>query len=474
MQISRFYINGSWRESALSRPVRNPYSGDETGRVWQASGSDIADAISGAAEAFAQTRSLTSHERWEILSAISDGVKKEKERLARLITTETGKPISSSRVEVERAIFTFLTAAEEAKRLNGDVLPLDLSPQSGQRMGIVRRFPLGPVAGITPFNFPLNLVAHKVGPAIAAGNSIVLKPSSSAPLIAIALAEIVQRTALPRGGFSVVPCLANEANQLITDERIKLVSFTGSPAVGWPIKERAGRKRVVLELGGNAGVIIDADADLGYALPRIVSASFGNAGQSCIAVQRVFVHQSLFSRFLEEFVPLSKAVPVGDPVDEKTMVGPMITEGAAKRVESWIDEARGAGARVLCGGGRRGAMLDPTVIVDVTPEMNVCAEEVFAPVVTVEPFAEFAEAIARVNNSRFGLQAGVFTNTLSHVMTAYRGLEVGGVMVNDVPTYRIDHMPYGGVKESGFGREGVKYAIEEMTELKLLGINMIP
>jgi acyl-CoA reductase-like NAD-dependent aldehyde dehydrogenase len=473
MHVSRFYVNGGWRESALNRPVRNPFSGEEVGKVWQASGSDIADAISGAAAAFAQTRSLSSHDRWEILKAISDGVTKEKERLARLITTETGKPVSFSRIEVERAIFTFLTAAEEAKRLHGEVLPLDLSPQSGQRMGIVRRFPLGPVAGITPFNFPLNLVAHKVGPAIAAGNPIVLKPSSNAPLIALALGEIVERTTLPRGGFSIVPCLASEADQLITDERIKLVSFTGSPAVGWPIKERVGRKRVVLELGGNAGVIVDGDADLEFALPRIVSASFGNAGQSCIAVQRVFVQKSLLPRFIEEFVRLSKAVPVGDPFDEKTVVGPMITEDAARKVESWIGEARHGGAKVLCGGERKGALLEPTVIVDVDPGMSVCAQEVFAPVVTVEPFVEFAEVIAKVNNSRFGLQAGIFSNTLSHVMLAYHSLEVGGVMANDVPTYRIDHMPYGGVKDSGFGREGVKYAIEEMTEMKLLGINMI-
>jgi glyceraldehyde-3-phosphate dehydrogenase (NADP+) len=474
MESSRFYINGVWRSSSISRPVVNPYSNDEVGRVWQASASDIADAITGAVEAFEKTRRLSSHDRWEILKSIGEGVGREKDRLARLITTETGKPITSSRLEVERAIFTFQTASEEAKRLNGEVLPLDLSPNAGRRMGIVRRFPLGPVAGITPFNFPLNLVAHKVGPAIAAGNPIVLKPSSSSPLVALALAEIVDMTPLPKGGFSVIPCLAEEADQLITDKGIKLVSFTGSPVVGWTIKERAGRKRVVLELGGNAGVIVDAGANLAYALPKIVSGSYGNAGQSCIAVQRIFVDGSIFPGFLGEFVRLSMSVPVGDPFDEKTVVGPMITEEAAKRVESWIEEARHAGARVLCGGHRTGATLDPTVIVDVSPDMNVCAEEVFAPVVTVEPFSEFADAIAMVNNSRFGLQAGIFSDSLVNVMSGYDGLDVGGVIVNDVPTYRMDHMPYGGVKDSGFGREGVKYAIEEMTELKLLGMNIIP
>ncbi len=474
MPSERFYIGGTWRESSLARDVVNPFSGTVTGSVWQASGTDIAEAITAAQGAFERTRRLTSLERSEALRAVAADVMREKERLAGLITAETGKPIRFSRIEVERAVFTFQTASEEAKRLNGEVLPLDLSPNPEKRMGLVRRFPIGPIGGITPFNFPLNLVAHKVGPAIAAGNPIVLKPSSNAPLIALALAEIVDRTGLPKGAFNVVPCAADEADQLITDERIRLLSFTGSPAVGWKIKARGGKKRVVLELGGNAGVIIDGDANLDYVLPRVVLGAYANAGQSCIAVQRIFVHEAIFPLFLERLVESSEAVSVGDPMDEKTVVGPMITEEAAKRVESWISEARSCGARVLCGGGRRGAILEPTVLVDVTPEMNVCAEEVFAPVVTVESFVDFAEAIEKVNHSRFGLQAGVFSNSLAHVMSAYEKLDVGGVMVNDVPTYRIDHMPYGGVKDSGFGREGVRYAIEEMTEMKLLGINILP
>ncbi len=474
MESSRFYSNGRWKESSLHREVVNPYTNATVGSVWQASQADIEEAIASAVIAFEQTRRLSSHERWQILSTVADGVLDEKERLAGLITTETGKPIRFSRIEVERAVFTLQTASEEAKRLGGEILPLDLSANSGRRLGLVRRFPLGPVAGITPFNFPLNLVAHKVGPAIAAGDPILIKPSSGAPSAALALAEIVGRTDLPKGGLSILPCAADEAAQLITDERIKLISFTGSPPVGWAIKQRAGKKRVVLELGGNAGVIVDGDADIDYALPRILSGAFASAGQSCIAVQRVFVQERIFPLFLQRFVDLTRALAVGDPFDEKTVVGPMITEGAAEKVESWIAEARGAGATVVCGGRRRGAVLEPTVLVDVSSGLKVCTEEVFAPVVTLAPFASFEDAIGKVNDSRFGLQAGVFSNNLGNVMSAYDRLEVGGVIVNDVPTYRIDHMPYGGVKESGFGREGVKYAIEEMTELKLLGMNILP
>lgn len=473
MNPSRFLVNGQWRSSSVQRPVRNPFTGTVVGEVYQASPSDIDDAIAGAVDAFAQTRRLSSHQRWSILSSISAGIDAQKERLAQLITAEMGKPISAARLEVERAVFTFLTAAEEAKRIGGEVLPLDLAPNAGNRVGIVRRFPLGPVGGITPFNFPINLVAHKVGPAIAACDPIVLKPSSSAPMVALALAEIVDASELPKGGLNVVPCLANEAEQLVVDQRLKLISFTGSPPVGWSIKQRAGKKRVVLELGGNAGVIVDRDADLDYALPRIVWGSYGTAGQSCIAVQRIFVHEAVYPGFVQRFVDLSKRVATGDPTDSGTVVGPMITELAARKVEGWIQDAVAGGAKVLCGGKRSGAVLEPTVVVGVKPEMNLCGEEVFAPVVTVEPFKEFATAVQLVNNSKYGLQAGVFSNSMNHVLYAYENLEVGGVIVNDVPTYRIDHMPYGGTKDSGFGREGLRYAIEEMTEMKLLGMNIL-
>ena len=474
MESSKFLVNGVWRGSGVTRSVVNPFTNRVVGEVCQASEGDIDLAITAAVQAFARTRRLSSHDRSTALFFIARELEAEKERLAKLITAETGKPITFSRTEVDRSVFTFLTAAEEAKRIEGVVLPLDLAANSGNRIGLVRRFPLGPVGAITPFNFPLNLVAHKVGPALAAGNTVVLKPSSSAPLIALALAEIVSRSGLPEGSINVVPCLAGESNQLIVDKRVKLLSFTGSPSVGWSLKERAGKKRVLLELGGNAGVIVDKDADLEYALQRIALGAYGNAGQSCIAVQRVFVHESVFAGFLERFISLSAAQPAGDPEDSRTVVGPMITEKAAQKVEEWIAEAVAGGARLQCGGRRKGALLEPTVLTDVRATMNVCAREVFAPVATVEPFRDFTQAIGMVNDSLYGLQAGVFTNSMSNVLQAFEELEVGGVMVNDAPTYRIDHMPYGGVKDSGFGREGIRYAIEEMTELKLLGLNILP
>jgi acyl-CoA reductase-like NAD-dependent aldehyde dehydrogenase len=474
VEAARFYSHGQWQTSSVKRPVTNPFDGHVVGEVFQASSEDILRAIEDGTRAFSQTRELSSLERSSILSAIAQAVDSRREKLASLITEETGKPISSSRSEVERAVFTFQTSSEEAKRIGGEVLPLDLSPGGGRRIGIVRRFPLGLVAGITPFNFPLNLVAHKVGPALASGDPVILKPSSNAPLTSLALAEIVDNTNLPKGAFSVLPCLSAEADQLVVNERVKLISFTGSPPVGWSIKERAGKKRVLLELGGNAGVILDRDSNLPYALKRIVWGAYGNAGQSCISVQRIYVHQSLWKDFLPKFVELSRSVLWGDPRNEETLVGPMISEAAAQKVEAWLKEASSQGARILTGGRRHGALLEPTVLVDVKPEMPLCAEEVFAPLVTLEPFEEFSDALQRVNHSRFGLQAGIFSNSFQNIFLAYEQLEVGGVVVNDVPTYRIDHMPYGGVKDSGFGREGVRYAIEEMTERKLLAMHILP
>ena len=471
MEPAKFFVAGEFRSSESKRPVSNPFDNTLVGQVCQASRTDIEDALLAATEVFQQTRLLTAYDRSIVLSSIAKGIESEKEKFAATITAETGKPISFSRTEVDRSIFTFTVAAEEAKRLEGSMLPLDIAAQSGDRVALVRRFPLGPVAGITPFNFPLNLVAHKLGPAIAAGNTMVLKPSSKAPLVALLLAAVVQKTRLPKGAFNVVPCLAGEAEQMIIDERIKLISFTGSPAVGWDIKARAGKKRVLLELGGNAGVIVDKDADIEYALKRIAQGAYGNAGQSCISVQRIFVHHTIFEQFSEQLVKLTKAIATGDPLNERTVVGPMIDEEAAQKVHSWIREAEAGGAQVLCGGKRSGAVLHPTVLTGVAPDMKVSCQEVFAPVVTLTRFVDFGEAVALVNNSAYGLQAAVFTNNLAHVFYAYRELEVGGVIINDSSTYRMDHMPYGGVKDSGFGREGVRYAIEEMMEMKLLGLN---
>jgi len=471
MNREAFFIGGSWRMSDRVRPVVNPYEGKTVAEVCQASAAEIEEAIGAAVAAFEEMRRLSSRERSGILAAASRDLGARREEFAHLITSETGKPISFSRVEADRAVFTLQVASEEASRLEGSMLPLDLVPGSEGRMALVRRFPIGPVAAITPFNFPLNLVAHKLGPAFAVGNPVVLKPSSSAPVTALALARIFEATGLPKGGLNVVPCLSDEAGQLVEDTRLKLITFTGSPAVGWALKSRAGKKKVTLELGGNAAVVVDASADVGLALRRTVAGAFGNAGQSCIAVQRVFVHESLRDSFIGQLVELTKTVATGDPSDERTVVGPMITVQAAKQVEEWILSAVSAGARVLCGGRRREAILEPTVIVDAPPDQPVCAQEVFAPVVVVEAFSSFEQALDRVNDSSFGLQAGLFSDSLRHVLMAYDRLELGGLIVNDSSAYRIDHMPYGGVKDSGFGREGLRYAIEEMTEQKLLALN---
>lgn len=471
MEASKFLVGGAWRASRETRPVINPYNNSVVGEVCQSSSQDIDDAISAASASFHKTRQLQSYERAAILSYIARELEANKEKFARLITAETGKPISFSRSEVDRSVFTFQYAAEEAKRLEGTVLSLDLAAHASNRFGIVRRFPLGVIGAITPFNFPINLVAHKLAPAIAAGNSFVLKPSSNAPMTALLLGEIILKSGYPTEAINIIPCSGSKANQLIADERVKLISFTGSPAVGWPLKMKAGKKRVLLELGGNAAVIVDKGTNLSASVKRIASGAYGNAGQSCIAVQRIYVHKELYQSLLDEFVAISVATKVGDPADEATVVGPMIDESSAKKVEEWIAEAVYDGARILCGGKRRGAVLDPTVLADVKPDMKVSCQEVFAPVVTIEPFDNFEQAVEMVNNSDYGLQSGVFTNDLSHVLHAYLTLEVGGVIINDYPTFRIDHMPYGGVKDSGFGREGVKYAIEEMTEPKLLVIN---
>lgn len=473
MEPRPFLVNGEWRTSSRIRTVHHPYFDDPAGMVCQASERDIGDAITAATLAFPHTAALGAYERSGILRTAAATIAARKEDFARTMTLETGKPITLSRAEVDRSVLTFEVAAEEASRIEGTLLPLDLAAHSRGRFGLVRRFPIGPIGAITPFNFPLNLVAHKVAPALAAGNAVVLKPSSSGVMTALMLGEILAGLPLPRGAFNIVPCSAGEADQLVVDERIKLVSFTGSPAVGWGLKGRAGKKKVLLELGGNAGVIVDRGTNLEFAVPRIAQGAFANAGQSCIAVQRIYVHRDLSMEFERRLVEYSRGVPVGDPRLETTVVGPMIDVEAASKIEGWVREAVAGGARILCGGERTGALLRPTVLTGVRREMPVSCQEVFAPVVTLESFEEFDQAVERVNDSAFGLQAGVFSNDLRNVLNAFQRLDVGGVIVNDYPTYRIDHMPYGGVKESGFGREGIRYAIEEMTELKLLAFNVL-
>ncbi len=402
---------------------------------------------------------------------MADGISRRSAELVELIAREAGKPIKAARVEVERSILTFRTAAEEAMRINGEVVPLDWMAASENRFGIVRRFPIGPISGITPFNFPLNLVAHKVAPALAAGNSIILKPAPQSPLTAIKLGEIFLEAEGPAGSLSIVPCDVTDADPLVTDERIRMLSFTGSPTVGWMLKNRAGKKKVTLELGGNAGVIVHADTDLDFAATRIVQGGFGYAGQTCISVQRVLVQQTVFAPFLEKLIPKVQALRLGDPLDETTDLGPVIGDRDAERIGNWIEEAVAGGAQVLTGGSRQGRLISPTVLTRTNPSMAVNCHEVFGPVVTVEPYDAFDAALERLNDSVFGLQAGIFTDTLGLAMKAYERLNVGGVIIGDIPTFRVDHMPYGGVKDSGLGREGLRYAIEEMTEPRLLVLN---
>jgi acyl-CoA reductase-like NAD-dependent aldehyde dehydrogenase len=467
-----FFLDGKWMEAGEPVEVRNPYDQSVVAHVSQGRREHAEAAIGAAVKAFGTTRRLPAFERQRVLKRVAQTISDRKEEFARTMAQESGKPIKTSRTEVDRAIFTFTVAAEESTRIYGEVLPLDWQQFTAGRWGIVRRFPLGPIAGITPFNFPLNLVAHKVAPAIAAGCPLVLKPAPQTPLCALMLAEAVQHAGWPDGGLNVLPLSNQDAGVLVTDERIKLISFTGSAAVGWQIKNDAGKKKVVLELGGNAGVIVHGDADLAYAAERCVAGGFNYAGQTCISVQRILVERSAVAKFTELLLEGVSKLRTGDPLEESTDLGPLIRESDAIRATEWVQEAVRGGARLLCGGKRDGATMEPTVLTATRPEMKVNCQEIFAPVVTVEGYESFEQALQLLNNSPYGLQAGVFTRDAKLLFQAYEELEVGAVVAGDVPTFRIDHMPYGGVKDSGLGREGLRYAIEEMTEPKLMVMNL--
>ena len=465
------YLAGRWEKSSEPLPVTSPYDGSPVGTTYLASAEQLEEATAAAHKAFKTTSRLASFEREEILAFISRGIAEKRDELARLMAQEAGKPVRDAAVEIARAVNTFKVAAEEAKRIGGEVIPIDWLSFGKGRLGITRRFPIGPVAAISPFNFPLNLAAHKIAPAIAAGNPVVVKPPSDAPLVLLTVARIVHESGLPAGGFSVLPMTRALGDRLVSDDRFKLLTFTGSSPVGWGMKERAGKKRVVLELGGNGGVIVDRDADLPYAVQRVVAGAFSFAGQVCISVQRVFVHEEVYDTFSRSLVEAVKRLKVGDPLDPETDVGPVIDDASAERIQSWIEEAVQEGGRVLVGGKRQGRLFEPTVLTDVGTACKICSFEAFAPIVDIYPFHDFEEALARVNESPYGLQAGVFTSSLDHALRAFEELEVGGVMINDVSTFRIDHMPFGGTKDSGFGREGVKYAIEDQTEIRLMVFN---
>lgn len=463
-----FLMNGVFTESDEVFEVLNPYNHEVVGTVCRPDAADIEKAIESSSEAFIKTKEMPSFKKVEILRRAAADILKKKEELTAILSLESGKPIKHARGEVERAVSTLTLASEEAGRITGETIPLDITEKGEGRLGIVRRFPIGPIAGITPFNFPLNLVCHKVAPALAAGNSISIKPATATPLSALMLGKILLEAGALPGSFNVLPCTSQLADKFVTDLRIKMITFTGSAEVGWNIKSRAGKKKVCLELGGNAAVVVEADADIETAVKRSVLGGFAYAGQICISVQRIFLHKKIFDQFADLFIKAVKKLKIGDPFSEETDIGPMIDEDAALKTEKWVDEAVKMGARVLCGGRREGNFYLPTMLTDVPPQARVSCAEVFAPVVVLEKYNLFEDAVEKVNDSDFGLQAGVFTKDIDKAFRAFNKIDVGGVIINDIPTYRVDNMPYGGVKDSGFGREGVKYAMEEMTELKVM------
>ena len=467
-----FYLSGKWLEEGTPVEIRSPYDGTPLATVYQGTADHAERAIQSAVRAFGSTRRLPAFERQRVLRSIAQHITSRKEDFARTLAQESGKPLKQARTEVERGIFTFIVAAEETTRIPGEYLSLDWQQFTSGRWGIVRRFPIGPIAGITPFNFPLNLVAHKVAPAIAAGCPIILKPAPQTPLTAFLLAEAVEQAGLPDGAFNVLPLSNEDAGLLVTDDRIKLISFTGSAPVGWDIKRRAGKKKVVLELGGNAGVIVHGDTDLAWAAERCVTGGFSYAGQTCISVQRILVERPAFTKFRDLLIAGVSKLKAGDPMDDTTDLGPLIRESDAIRATQWVQEAVQDGATLLCGGKRRGSVMEPTVLTGTRPDMKVNCQEIFGPVVTLEGYDDFAQALRLINESPYGLQAGVFTRDAARIFQAFEELEVGGVIAGDVPSFRIDHMPYGGVKDSGLGREGLRYAIEDMTEPRLLVMNM--
>ena len=467
------FINNAWVETGKKLAVHSPWSGETVGEVSLAGEAEWEAALAAAQKAASTLKAFSSLERQQMLEKLAAGVKARQEELAQTIVAEGGKPVTYARGEMARGVLTLSLAAAEAARIGGEVVPLDLTAASRGRWGLTRRFPLGPVLGISPFNFPFNLVAHKVGPALAAGNPIIVKPPSATPLTALLLAEIYEQAGLEPGGLQVLPSPSGVAERYAADERFKALSFTGSAAVGWRLKSLAGRKKVILELGGNAACIVDAGADLELAAARTAIGGFAHAGQVCISVQRLLVHQDIYEAFKENFLRIVKAkVVVGDPGREETVVGPFIDAGAGARVRQWVDEALAGGAQLTAGGPGEGKLMPPTVLEKVTRDMKVWREEIFGPVVVLTPYADFTQALKLANDSVYGLQAGVFTRNLAHAWQAFETLEVGGVIINDVPAFRVDNMPYGGVKASGFGREGLRYAIEELTELRLLALQV--
>ena len=462
------FVAGRFLETGKELEVINPFNGTIVKTTFLAGDSELETAISAAVSVKPALLDFPSYKRYEALMHIRARLSERREEFGRTLMLESGKPIRYALAEIDRSIQTFTIAAEESKRLPREYISLDWTPAGEKKEGIVKYFPAGIVAGIAPFNFPLNLAVHKIAPAIAAGCPVIIKPSSTTPLSTLLLAQIIAETQLPEGSVSIMPMDRITGNKLVTDPRISVLSFTGSPDVGWKMKNDAGKKKVVLELGGNAGVILTEGADLESAVKKCVTGAFAYSGQVCIHTQRIFVQQEVIADFIKEFSERTLKLNIGDPSKPETEFSSMIDEENAIRVEKWIGEAIKDGARLICGGKREGSLMAPTVLTNTNPSMRVRSEEVFGPVVTIDSYENFEEAISLINDTRFGLQAGVFTNNIKEMDKAFIGLEVGGVIINDVPNFRADHMPYGGIKDSGHGREGVKYALLDMLEPRIL------
>jgi acyl-CoA reductase-like NAD-dependent aldehyde dehydrogenase len=465
-----FYLANEPLSPNSDLEVTDKYTGEVATRVALAAADDIDRAIAAAVSAAEPMRKMAPYERQGVLNHCVQRFTERFDELAMTLCIEAGKPIKDARGEVSRLIDTFRVAGEESVRISGEVMNLEISPRARGYRGMYRRVPIGPCSFISPFNFPLNLTAHKVAPALAVGCPFVLKPASRTPIGAIIIGEILAETDLPKGAFSILPCRRDGADLFTVDDRLKLLSFTGSPEVGWELKANAGKKKVVLELGGNAACIVDEDTDLDDAVGRLVFGAFYQSGQSCIGVQRIIAHESIYDALKEQVVAATEQLIMGDPKDEKTFIGPMISESEAQRLESWINAAVDAGGKLLCGGKRVGALLDATLLEDVPEDQQVCTGEAFGPVAVLSRFDEFQDALNKVNDSVFGLQAGIFTRDLYKMQQAWDELDVGGVVIGDVPSWRVDNMPYGGVKESGLGREGILFAMEDMSEIRLLVI----
>ncbi|KYC52257.1 MAG: Lactaldehyde dehydrogenase [Candidatus Methanofastidiosum methylothiophilum] len=471
--MKKILIGGKWVDTNTYLDVINPYTGDLIEKVSKASPENLKEAVESAVKGSKIMRNLTRYRRYEILSKAAEIMLERKDELARTITLESGKPLAFSKGEVSRAYETIVLSAEEAKRLGGEVIPFDAAPTSSDKYCFYIRVPVGIVLAITPFNFPLNLVCHKLGPAIAAGNSVIHKPASKTPLTALILGEILLEAGLPKEALNIVICSAEDAeNHLVKNPLIRKISFTGSKIIGERIALNAGLKKLSMELGSNSGVIIDETADINKAVAAVRVGAFGYSGQVCIHCQRAYVHESLYDEFKNKIVDIAKKLVLGDPLHPETDIGPMIDEREIIRVKSWLDEAEKQGAKILCGGEREGFIFKPTIIENVTEEMRIVKDETFGPTLALIKFKDFNDAVNKLNNSSYGLQAGVFTENLRNAYHAIETLDVGGIMINDVPTFRIDLMPYGGLKDSGFGREGPRYAVEEMTEIKCVRFHL--